>query len=595
MNRIIIVLGLILFGLSSQAQTLTGGEYFFDTAPELGSGTQFSFAPADTINQTLNVSVTSLSSGFHYMFVRVKNAIGIWSHYEGRLFYIISPAATNQPSLVAGEWFVDTDPGLGNGTAIAFSQNDTVNHVVNIDVSVLSPGFHNMFVRVKNAIGIWSHYEGRLFYVMPAIVNQSHPMLVSGEWFVDTDPGLGNGTAISFDASDTVHVIANISYEGLSVGMHNLFIRAKNEAGIWSHYEGRQFIVQECYTSIATTPAENSTMCQGDSLILTSSAGVSYLWNNGATTQNIIVKNTGDYFVSIDNGCGGILTSAIIHVTANPLPVPVITGSTTTLTGESEVYTTEAGMSGYVWALSPGGIITGGLTTNTVTVNWISGGTQTISVSYANENGCLPTAPTVMPVEVSMNRNLEMTVLLQGLYNGDGLMRKAQNADGDQFAGTTADQVIIELHSAISGEYTTIVYSTGLLDISRNGEIVVDIPAIYNGAYYLTIKHHNSIETVSAVPVSFTGGTISYSFDTPTKVYGGNLLLMPDGHPVIYAGDVNHDGIVNAEDINQVYNDCYLFSTGYLDTDINGDGIIDALDLIMVDNNAVKFISVMKP
>lgn len=244
MKKIIVILGLLLYGLSSHAQTLTGGEYFFDTAPASGGGIPFSFTPSDTVSQTLNVSVTSLATGFHNMFIRVKNSTGIWSHYEGRLFYIIPPTTlTSQPALASGEWFVDTDPGLGNGTAIAFSQKDTVNQAININTTGLSIGFHNLFVRVKNASGVWSHYEGRLFYIIPPFTLTSQPDLASGEWFVDTDPGLGKGTAITFSQNDTVNQVVNINTTGFTPGFHNLFIRVKNLSGIWSHFEGRLFYV----------------------------------------------------------------------------------------------------------------------------------------------------------------------------------------------------------------------------------------------------------------------------------------------------------------------------------------------------------------
>ena len=166
MKKIFLLLALVGTIASSTAQNITSGEYFFDTAPALGGGTPFNLTAGSTVTQTLTMPISSLSSGFHNLFIRVKDANGVWSHYEGRVFYIIpTPANTVQPQLVSGEWFIDTDPGLGNATAISFTQGNTINTTLNIPTPTLSVGTHNLFIRVKDVNGVWSHYEGRVFSI----------------------------------------------------------------------------------------------------------------------------------------------------------------------------------------------------------------------------------------------------------------------------------------------------------------------------------------------------------------------------------------------------------------------------------------------
>lgn len=49
----------------------------------------------------------------------------------------------------------------------------------------------------------------------------------------------------------------------------------------------------------------DTTLCEGDSLLLgAGSTGVNFSWNTGETTATIQVKNSGTYFVAIDNGQG---------------------------------------------------------------------------------------------------------------------------------------------------------------------------------------------------------------------------------------------------------------------------------------------------
>ena len=60
--------------------------------------------------------------------------------------------------------------------------------------------------------------------------------------------------------------------------------------------------------------------------------------------------------------------------------------------------------------------------------------------------------------------------------------------------------------------------------------------------------------------------------------------------PLIFAGDVNQDGQVEAEDLNLVGNDASIFAYGYLSTDVFGDGMIEAQDLNISGNNAATFV-----
>jgi hypothetical protein len=191
---------------------------------------------------------------------------------------------------------------------------------------------------------------------------------------------------------------------------------------------------------------------------------------------------------------------------------------------------------------------------------------------------------------------LNLTLFLEGLYNGGGTMRKSQDLTGDKFPGSTADQVTIELHSGIQGSYSTIVYSSGPVNLNVAGQVSCPVPLIHNSSYYITIKHRNSIETVSALPVSFAGNLINYDLtDALTKVYGNNLVLMSDGRYAIFGGDVTQDGIIDSGDLLPVENDGSSFIEGYIATDVNGDGIIDSGDMTIIDNNGNTFVAAMTP
>ncbi len=193
---------------------------------------------------------------------------------------------------------------------------------------------------------------------------------------------------------------------------------------------------------------------------------------------------------------------------------------------------------------------------------------------------------------VSSAKSLNLTVFIEGLYNTT--THKMNTAEGNAFADEIADEIQVELHDIAN--YEPPVYASGNVLLSLVGEVTIDIPGNLNSSYYITIKHRNSIETVSAVPVSFAGNEITYNFsDMAAKAYGNNMKQVDNGRWAIFAGDVLRDGSVDTGDMSPVDNDAANFSTGYLPTDVNGDGAVDTGDMTIIDNNAATFVRSILP
>ncbi|NVO21560.1 MAG: T9SS type A sorting domain-containing protein [Bacteroidetes bacterium] len=137
----------------------------------------------------------------------------------------------------------------------------------------------------------------------------------------------------------------------------------------------------------------------------TVSAGGTITAGTGTNAITITWNTAGAQTVSVNYTNGNACTAAsatIYNVTVNALPVPTITGTTPAGVGSTQVYTTQAGMTNYVWTVSAGGTITAGgtATSNTVTVQWTAAGAQTVSVNYTNGSGCSAASATVFPVSV---------------------------------------------------------------------------------------------------------------------------------------------------------------------------------------------------
>ncbi|MCK9420965.1 MAG: hypothetical protein M0Q38_00010 [Bacteroidales bacterium] len=189
---------------------------------------------------------------------------------------------------------------------------------------------------------------------------------------------------------------------------------------------------------------------------------------------------------------------------------------------------------------------------------------------------------------------LNLTLFLEGLYNGASTMRQAQGIAGNEFPGITADQLTIELHDPVT--YATMPYSIGNIDLNTTGLATIQIPSTFSGSYYVTVKNRNHIATVTSLPISLTNPVINYNFSTSSgQAFGSNLKTLEPGVFGIYGGDANGDGAVDVLDLLAVQNDAVVFASGYLLTDLNGDGAVDVLDLILAQNNALLFVSTINP
>src|SRR5215212_8777426 len=96
-------------------------------------------------------------------------------------------------NIINAEYFLDVDPGCGNGTPITIaSPGATVSFQVTLPLNSLSGGFHSLAIRVRNADGTWSFSERRGFFIYTSSTNTGN--ITAAEYFFDTDSGAGNGT-----------------------------------------------------------------------------------------------------------------------------------------------------------------------------------------------------------------------------------------------------------------------------------------------------------------------------------------------------------------------------------------------------------------
>ena len=221
-----------------------------------------------------------------------------------------------------------------------------------------------------------------------------------------------------------------------------------------SAQSGAALVTVNALPVATVTASGTTTLCQGDSVVLSAPAGYSYAWSNGATTQSITVTQAGNYTVQVANASGCQATSAATAVTVNALPVATImaSGSTTLCTGEQITLTAPAGNS-YAWS--------NGATTQSITVT--QAGNYTVQVT--NASGCQATSA---PTTVTVNALPVATVTANGPTSfcpGDSVQLSAAAPQGNIVwnTGSTASSIWVKA----AGTYSVTVTDGGCSAVSN--------------------------------------------------------------------------------------------------------------------------------
>jgi hypothetical protein len=214
------------------AQNISRIEYFFDADPGFGNATPVGFAPATNIaDLSFNADMSSLNPGIHRLFLRSCRDDGTWSITNSWLFLKASLLGTVNVNRL--EYFFDTDPGFGSGTAVAVTPSGNISdQSFNADISSLSNGLHRLFVRSQGNDGSWSVLNSWLFFKSGQFLPVNITRL---EYFFDTDPGFGNGTSVAITPGTNVSDFSlNAGIGALSLGLHTVFLRTQSNDGAWS-------------------------------------------------------------------------------------------------------------------------------------------------------------------------------------------------------------------------------------------------------------------------------------------------------------------------------------------------------------------------
>jgi hypothetical protein len=286
----------------------------------------------------------------------------------------------------------------------------------------LTAGAGNYSVTVTDNVGVSVITTGIITEyptVIPVITGPSTTIINAPGNVYTTEAGMtaytwtvtgGSVTAGGTSGSNSITVTwTSLGLQSLSVNYTDGHGRMGNSASIF-----RVMV----YDVTAPTISGPDTVCENTAgnQYLTESGMTAYIWTvsaggtitGGGTSSSNFVDVTwttaGARSVSVSytdqNGSVPVYPT-VFPVTVHPQPVPTITGPVAAcVNAVGNIYSTEPGMTGYMWTVSAGGTVTGGGTSNSnfVVVTWTTAGAKTVSVSYTNGFGCNAASPTVYQV-----------------------------------------------------------------------------------------------------------------------------------------------------------------------------------------------------
>ena len=311
--------------------SVAGAEGFIDTAGTNGAGFVFvaSDGKFDTASETgyglIPLSqVTALPDGVHQIFVHGRDSAGNWGSFS-------------QAGLTV-------DHGVVIGTVTAALTPNT------------PPG--------APAVG-----STTTAIALNATATSTTGNPSAAEWFLDADPGAGNGRPMAITGTGPYALTASVPPGGLSVGQHTLSVRARSAAGTWG---------RAAFTTV--TVSALSTLLFADAFT-TSTANWAGQVGSPAVTAGQLAAAIGTYVVDTTP-----INEATYQASFLFSPASLTTPTGNNATASATIFEALTTANGQVVTVQYQKTTTGyrvRLARGTATSPWVAGtGTQTIKVRF---------------------------------------------------------------------------------------------------------------------------------------------------------------------------------------------------------------------
>jgi gliding motility-associated-like protein len=337
---------------------------------------------------------------------------------------------------------------------------------------------------------------------------------------------LENGNVLGTFANNSA-----IAIPALSSGSHTLTCTAYDNTGAIASSNTVSVTVAASF-SPAISSSNGNIICSGDSVLLSTQAGNSYLWSNGAVTQNVYVSTAGNYSVTVtnSNGCKGY--SSAFNLTVQSAPNATITSANGNIVcpNDSLVLTASAASS-YLWS--------NGAVTQSVNV---PAGNYTVTVSSAN--GCTAKSSVFTITNYAVTQPSVSPNGTISIVQGDSVQLTATG--GTSYTWSNG-QTGASIYVSTAGNYYVTATST-------NGCDVNSIPVI------VTLVNGNTMISVTG-STSFCDGNsviLTSVFSSGNQWYYNNSPLPGETNQVLTASDAGYYKVAVWQGSNWINSDSIL-------------------------------------
>lgn len=435
--------------------------------------------------------------------IATQNAILQKCYTPGNIVYDLTeaqPQITNSPATFA-YYISQADANAGNGNVIAAPTAFSSNGNQTVYVLVTNGGCRS----VVN-LQLTSTAPTNLTIAPPQTITCTTPQITldaSGS----TIPA-GSSIAWTTTGGNIVSGGSTLTPIVNAGGTYTLTVTNTTQPGnLTCTYTTSVTVSQDQVPPVAGLSSSVNQICPGESVTLTATGGVSYIWNNlpgTSSTQTVSPTQTTTYSVTAigANGCTST-SQAFVTVTVGPPAASLSATKTKICAGESVTLTASGGVT-YNWVTLPGN---GNTQTVSPTVN------TTYSVFALGGNGCVSNVPATITIEVVP----AITSALQDVFvcAGDaGILDAGTGPNYTYLWNTGATTQTISTN--VPGSYSVTISNGTCSKLFTAQLINPTIPQFTN------ITYANNTLTVLASNVS--GGTLEYSIDNGQSWQTSNVF-----------------------------------------------------------------------
>lgn len=239
-------------------------------------------------------------------------------------------------------------------------------------------------------------------------------------------------------------------------------------------------------------------------------------------------------------------------------------------------------------------------------------GTIDIEVVSGIDNSNCSSQTFAVPFAACPNAKVKVKVLLEGIYNGNGMMSTALNEAGflaknqpynklpwnyegtesvDNFASNIAEWLLLELRAeddqSLVARQAVLLRNDGIV-VDVNGNEEIDFQGVDIGKYFIVIRSRHHLDVMNSSSISLPN-TETFDFTTSVIQATGEeqLTAVESNLFALRAGDITGDGTILIDDLNIYFTETASLD-GYFISDLSMDNAVTVKDFnLFVQNRGV--------